>query len=64
MKGMIKTIGIFLAGMIANSYIIGKSVDDGDVVYEDDNMYVTAAKGKSYGYSFARVNWKNPIKED
>lgn len=64
MKGIIKTMGIFFVGMIVGGRIIDKSVDDGDVVYEDDNMYVTAAKGKSYGYSFARVNWKKPVKED
>ena len=58
MKSIIKTMGIFLAGMFAGAYVIEKSVNNGDVVYEDDDMFVTAAESKSYGYSFARVNWK------
>lgn len=64
MKGIIKTVGIFLVGWIAGTCINNKDVEDGDVVYEDDNMYVKAAKSKTYGYSLARVNWKKPVKED
>ena len=64
MDSMIKIVGGFLLGAVTVSYILGNDVDNGDVVYEDDNMYVKAAKSKSYGYSLARVNWKKPVKED
>lgn len=63
MNGIAKTIGIFLVGMIAGSYVLQKDIEKGDVVYEDDDKYVKASKNKSMGYSLARVHWKNPIKK-
>lgn len=63
MDSMIKIVGGFLLGAVTVAYILGNDVENGDIVYENDDMYVTAAKSKSYGYSLARVNWKKPVED-
>ena len=64
MKDLGKMIGAFVVGMVTYGVLLSRDIDKGDVVYDGDDMYVKAAKGKGGGYSFARVNWKNPPKED
>lgn len=64
MKDLAKMIGVFVAGMVTYGVLLNKDIDKGDIVHEDDDMYVKACKSKSIGYSLARVHWKNPPKED
>ena len=52
-----------LGGFIACTVMLGRDVDKGDVVYENDDIYVKADKSKSYGWSWARVNYKHPTEE-
>lgn len=64
MKDLVKMGVVFAAGMITYGVMLSRDIDKGDVVYDGDDMYVKASSGKSGGYSFARVNWKNPPKEE
>ena len=60
MKNLGKLAVAFVLGMGTCGVIILSDMDNGEVVHEDDNMYVKASKDKSTGWSFARVNWKKP----
>lgn len=62
MKNLFKYATIFTAGFIGGTVYITLEVDKGEVIHEDDDIYVTAAKDKSSGYSYARVNYKHPQK--
>ena len=60
MKNILIGVGLFVGGMYAATYIHGSCVEDGDVIYNDDEKYVKAAKSKTGGWSLAKVVWKNP----
>ena len=60
MKNLGKLAVAFVLGMATCGVFIMSDLDNGEVVHEDDNMYVKDSKNKSTGWSFARVNWKKP----
>lgn len=60
MGKLFKYAMIFTAGMIAGNVIIQMDVEQGEVIHEDKDIYVTASKSKSSGWSHARVNYKKP----
>ena len=64
MKNLLKYVVVGAIGAIVGQMVINRDVENGDVVYEDDDMYVKTSKSRTCGYSFARVNWKNADKED
>lgn len=64
MKNLLKYVAAGVIGGIVLQVIISMDVENGDVVYEDDDMYVKTSKSRTYGYSSARVNWKHTNKED
>ena len=64
MKNLLKYVVVGAIGAIVSQVIINRDVENGDVVHEDDDMYVKTSKSRTYGYSFARVNWKHADKED
>lgn len=61
MKNVLTAAGLMMAGWIVGTVIIGRDIDKGDVVYENDDMYVKATESKSRGWSFAEVHWKKPV---
>ena len=60
MKNLGKLAVAYVLGMFTYGVIIMSDLNNGEVVHEDDNMYVKASKDRSSGWSFARVNWKKP----
>lgn len=60
MKNLFKTTFTFVAGIVAGFVIIENSTNKGEVVYEDDDIYVRADKTVSGGSSHAKVFYKNP----
>lgn len=64
MKNLGKLAVAFVLGMVTCDMMIMSNLDNGEVVHEDDNMYVKASKNRSTGWSFARVNWKKPEQND
>lgn len=64
MKNLGKLAVAFVLGMVTCDMMIMSNLDNGEVVHEDDNMYVKASKSRSAGWSFARVNWKKPEQND
>lgn len=58
MNDLLKGTILFVGGMIALNALRAYSVGTGEVVYENDDMYVRAAKDKSHGYSWAEVHYK------
>ena len=62
MNNVLKTVGIFAGGFLAGMIFVGKAADDGEVVYDGDDMYVKAEESKKCGWSYAKVVWKNPEK--
>lgn len=64
MKNLLKYVAAGVIGSIVSQMITNMDVENGDVVYEDDDMYVKTSKSRTCGYSFARVNWKHANKED
>ena len=60
MRNFIKGVAIFFAGAIASNTIKSLLIEKGEVIYNNDDFYVKAAKDKTYGYSLAEVRWKNP----
>lgn len=63
MKNILKTIGIFAGGMFAGAVMLIASVDDSNVIYNDDEKYITASQNKSGGWSIARIVYKNPVEK-
>lgn len=59
MKNLLKYVAVGAIGAIVGQIIINRDVENGDLVYEDDDMYVKTSKSRTYGYSLARVNWKH-----
>ena len=51
---------MFIAGTLFGAYSTLKSAEDGKVIYEDDDMFVRAADGKSCNWSVAQVHYKKP----
>ena len=49
-----------IAGFVVASLSVSKNVDNGKVVYENDDMYVRAAENRDNGYSWAKVHYKKP----
>lgn len=62
MKNLCKTIGVFIGGCLAGVVLTQIDVDRGDVVHNDDEKYIKAAKSKAGGWSYAKVVWKDPEK--
>ena len=62
MKNLFRTLGLLAAGMVVGKVLTDRNVEEGDVVYENDDMYVRASNNKSGGYSDAKVIYKKPIK--
>lgn len=60
MKNLLTLSGVFVLGWFTGMVMVSQDVENGDVVVENDDMYVTAAKSKSHGWSHARVNYKKP----
>ena len=60
MKNLGKLAVAYVLGMFTYGVIIMSDLNNGEVIHEDDNMYVKASKDRSSGWSFARVNWKKP----
>ena len=60
MGKLLKVAGIFMGGWLFGAWIQQQSIEDGDVVYNDEKMYVKASKDKNLGYSYAKVVYKNP----
>lgn len=61
MKNLLKVLGIFVAGMVADEILTTKVIEKGDVIYNDDEMYIKATKTR-YGDNtkYARVYCKKP----
>ena len=49
-----------IAGFVVASLSVSKNVDNGTVVYENDDMYVRASENRDNGYSWAKVHYKKP----
>ena len=46
MKNLLKYVVVGAIGAIVSQVIINRDVENGDVVYEDDDMYVKTSKNK------------------
>lgn len=62
MSKLFKYGAAFMAGVIYSVYVESKNINDGEVIYDGEDFYVTAAKCNKSGYSDARVNYKKPQK--
>jgi hypothetical protein len=60
MKNLFKTAAWFTTGMIAGIVMIDLHVNKGEVVYNDDDMYIRVEKAVGGGASWAKVFYKNP----
>lgn len=49
-----------IAGFVTATLIVSNNVNNGKVVYENDDMYVRAAENRDDGYSWAKVHYKKP----
>ena len=63
-NGLVKGILLVGAGMVLQRNWVSNDVEKGEIVHEDENIYVKAEKDKRYGYSRARVHYKKPIVEE
>ena len=60
MGKVLKVLGIFLGGMVVNEMISNKLViNDGEIIYEDDEYQIKASKVVVNGYRDARLLMKN-----
>ena len=64
MKNLLKYAVVAMIGAISYGVCLRRDVNNGDVVYENDDMYVTSSSSKSYGWSYAEVHWKKPIEKE
>ena len=64
MKKLLKYAAAAMIGAIGYGVYLRCDIDNGDVVYENDDMYVTSSPSKSFGWSYAEVRWKRPIEKE
>lgn len=60
MSKLLKYGAVFMAGVVYSVMMDTKNINDGEVIYDGEDFYVTAAKNRSNGISAARVNYKKP----
>ena len=60
MKNLFKTAAVFVGGIIAGLVWYETRTNDGEVVYENDDMFIRADKSVTSGQSWAKVFYKNP----
>lgn len=65
MNEFVKAVAIFTVGAIVGEKsfrsTMHKEIDEGDVIHNDDNVYIKASKDRRIGYSYARVHYKEPV---
>ena len=64
MKKLLMYSAVAMIGAIGYGVCLLCDVNNGDVVYENDDMYVISSSNKSYGWSYAEVHWKKPIEKE
>ena len=64
MKNVLKYAVAAIFGAFCYGVCVCRDVDSGNVVYENDEMYVKSSPSKSHGWSYAEVHWKNPVEND
>ena len=62
MGKLLKYGAAFMAGVAYSVYVESNNINDGEVIYDGEDFYVTAAKCNTSGDSEARVNYKKPQK--
>lgn len=60
MKTLACTLLGFVCGFATYAWAIDMDVDDeGEIIYDTDEFSVKAGKNTKYGWSFAKVTYKN-----
>ena len=60
MKNLFKTVLVFAGGMLAGLTWYENRTNEGEVIYENDDMYIRADKNAANGTSWAKVFYKKP----
>ena len=64
MNDLLKGVLLVGLGCVLQRNWTSNDIEKGDVIHEDENIYVKAEKDKRYGYSRARVHYKKPIQNE
>lgn len=60
MKNLFKLGATFMVGYFVGHMVLVNDIEKGEIVVNEDDKYVKAAKSRTHGWSYAKVHWKNP----